>query len=130
MIHRALIGSIERFFAILLEHYAGAFPVWLSPVQVVGIPVADEYGPYLDDVIEQLKAVGVRAEVDHSSDRMPKKIRTHTKAKVPFQLIAGEDDRAAGAVSFRFRDGTQENGIPVPDAIARIRESIETKAQV
>jgi threonyl-tRNA synthetase len=130
MIHRALFGSIERFFAILLEHYAGAFPVWLSPVQVVGIPVAEEYGPYLDDVIDQLKAIGVRAEVDHSSDRMPKKIRTHTKAKVPFQLIAGEDDRAAGAVSFRFRDGTQENGIPVADAIARIRESIETKAQV
>ncbi|MHA6694680.1 threonine--tRNA ligase [Homoserinimonas sp. A520] len=130
MIHRALFGSIERFFAILLEHYAGAFPVWLSPVQVVGIPVAEEYGPYLDDVIDQLKTVGVRAEVDHSSDRMPKKIRTHTKAKVPYQLIAGEDDRAAGAVSFRFRDGTQENGIPVADAIARIRESIETKAQV
>src|SRR5690554_1910020 len=130
MIHRALFGSIERFFAILLEHYAGAFPVWLSPVQVVGIPVAEEYGPYLDDVIDQLKAVGVRAEVDHSSDRMPKKIRTHTKAKVPFQLIAGEDDRAAGAVSFRFRDGTQENGIPVSDAIARILEAIESKAQV
>ena len=130
MIHRALFGSIERFFAILLEHYAGAFPVWLSPVQVVGIPVAEEYGPYLDGVIDQLKAAGVRAEVDHSSDRMPKKIRTHTKAKVPFQLIAGEDDRAAGAVSFRFRDGTQENGIPVADAIARIREAIESKAQV
>jgi threonyl-tRNA synthetase len=130
MIHRALFGSIERFFAILLEHYAGAFPVWLSPVQVVGIPVAEEYGPYLDGIIDQLKAAGVRAEVDHSHDRMPKKIRTHTKAKVPFQLIAGEDDRAAGAVSFRFRDGTQENGIPVADAIARIVESIETKAQV
>jgi threonyl-tRNA synthetase len=130
MIHRALFGSIERFFAILLEHYAGAFPVWLSPVQVVGIPVAEEYGPYLDEVIDQLKAVGVRAEVDHSNDRMPKKIRTHTKAKVPFQLIAGEDDRAAGAVSFRFRDGTQENGIPVAEAIARIREAIDTKAQV
>jgi threonyl-tRNA synthetase len=130
MIHRALLGSIERFFAILLEHYAGAFPVWLSPVQVVGIPVAEEYGAYLDDVIAQLKAVGVRAEVDHSSDRMPKKIRTHTKAKVPFQLIAGEDDRAAGAVSFRFRDGTQENGIPVADAIARILDAIKTKAQV
>ncbi|MEX1080203.1 MAG: threonine--tRNA ligase [Homoserinimonas sp.] len=130
MIHRALLGSIERFFAILLEHYAGAFPVWLSPVQVVGIPVAEEYGPYLDDVVSQLRGKGVRAEVDHSSDRMPKKIRTHTKAKVPFQLIAGEDDRAAGAVSFRFRDGTQENGIPVADAIARITEAIETKAQV
>ena len=130
MIHRALLGSIERFFAILLEHYAGAFPVWLSPVQVVGIPVAEEYGPYLDEIIGRLKAAGVRAEVDHSSDRMPKKIRTHTKAKVPYQLIAGEDDRAAGAVSFRFRDGSQENGIPVDAAIERILETIRTKAQV
>ncbi len=130
MIHRALLGSIERFFAILLEHYAGAFPVWLSPVQVVGIPVADEYGDYLDGVIAQLKTAGVRAEVDHSSDRMPKKIRTHTKAKVPYQLIAGEDDRAAGAVSFRFRDGTQENGIPIAQAIERITTAIATKVQV
>ncbi|MCU1545701.1 MAG: threonine--tRNA ligase [Homoserinimonas sp.] len=130
MIHRALLGSIERFFAILLEHYAGAFPVWLAPVQVVGIPVADEYGDYLDGVIAKLKAMGVRAEVDHSHDRMPKKIRTHTKAKVPFQLIAGEDDRAAGAVSFRFRDGSQENGIPVAEAIERITGAIASKAQV
>ncbi|WP_416173140.1 threonine--tRNA ligase [Cryobacterium sp. 10C3] len=130
MIHRALLGSIERFFAILLEHYAGAFPVWLSPVQVVGIPVAEAYEDYLGEVIRQLKALGVRAELDTSSDRMPKKIRTHTKAKVPFQLIAGEDDRAAGSVSFRFRDGTQENGIPVVDAIARIVDAIATKAQV
>ena len=130
MIHRALFGSIERFFGVLTEHYAGAFPVWLSPVQVVGIPVAEEYGPYLDDVIAQLKAAGVRAEVDHSNDRMPKKIRTHTKQKVPYQLIAGEDDRAAGAVSFRFRDGTQENGIPIADAIERITTAIATRAQV
>ena len=130
MIHRALFGSIERFFGVLTEHYAGAFPVWLSPVQVVGIPVAEEYGPYLDDVIAQLKAVGVRAEVDHSNDRMPKKIRTHTKLKVPFQLIAGEEDRAAGAVSFRFRDGSQENGIPIAEAITRITTAIETRAQV
>ncbi|MFV0435115.1 MAG: threonine--tRNA ligase [Leucobacter sp.] len=130
MIHRALLGSVERFFAILLEHYAGAFPVWLSPVQAVGIPVAAEYGDYLDGVIAQLRARGVRAEVDHSDDRMPKKIRTHTKAKVPFQLIAGEDDRAAGAVSFRFRDGTQMNGVPVDEAIERIVRSIETHEQV
>ncbi|MCU1556642.1 MAG: threonine--tRNA ligase [Microbacteriaceae bacterium] len=130
MIHRALLGSIERFFAILLEHYAGAFPVWLSPVQVVGIPVAEEYGPYLDEVIAQLKAAGVRAEVDNSNDRMPKKIRNHTKLKVPFQLIAGEEDRAAGAVSFRFRDGSQENGIPIDEAIARITTAITTRAQV
>ncbi|GAB3617440.1 threonine--tRNA ligase [Okibacterium endophyticum] len=130
MIHRALFGSIERFFAILLEHYAGAFPVWLSPVQVVGIPVAEEYGDYLDDIVSQLALRGVRAEVDHSDDRMPKKIRTHTKAKVPFQLIAGEEDRANGAVSFRFRDGTQLNGVPVARAIERITASIEAKEQV
>ena len=130
MIHRALFGSIERFFGVLTEHYAGAFPVWLAPVQVVGIPVAEEYGPYLDEVIGKLKKAGVRAEVDHSNDRMPKKIRTHTKLKVPFQLIAGEDDRAAGAVSFRFRDGTQENGIPVDAAIERITTAIATRAQV
>jgi len=130
MIHRALFGSIERFFGVLTEHYAGAFPVWLSPVQVVGIPVAEEYGDYLDEVISKLTAKRVRAEVDHSNDRMPKKIRTHTKAKVPFQLIAGEEDRAAGAVSFRYRDGTQENGVPVDEAIRRITEAIESKAQV
>src|SRR5690606_6573106 len=116
MIHPALLGSVERFFAILLEHYAGAFPVWLAPVPVVAIPVAEEYNEYLAEVVARLKKHGVRAELDDSSDRMPKKIRTHTKAKVPFQLIAGEEDRAAGAVSFRFRDGHQENGLPVDEA--------------
>ncbi|MGY3261136.1 threonyl-tRNA synthetase [Frigoribacterium sp. 2355] len=130
MIHRALFGSIERFFGVLTEHYAGAFPVWLAPVQVVAIPVADEYGDYLDGVVARLREVGVRAQVDHSDDRMPKKIRTHTKAKVPFQLIAGEDDRAAGAVSFRYRDGSQENGVPLDEAIGKIVAAIETKAQV
>jgi threonyl-tRNA synthetase len=130
MIHRALFGTIERFFGVLTEHYAGAFPVWLSPVQVVAIPVADEYGDYLDGVVAQLREKGVRAQVDHGDDRFPKKIRTHTKSKVPFQLIAGEEDRAAGAVSFRYRDGSQENGVPVADAVAKILEAIETKAQV
>ncbi|RGE21520.1 threonine--tRNA ligase [Leucobacter sp. wl10] len=130
MIHRALFGSIERFFAILLEHYAGAFPAWLSPVQVVGVPVAEQYGQHLDGVIAKLRERGVRAEVDHGDDRMPKKIRTHTKAKVPFQLIAGEEDRAAGAVSFRFRDGTQMNGVPVDEAVERIVRSIEGREQV
>jgi len=129
MIHRALLGSIERFFAILLEHYAGAFPVWLSPVQVIGIPVAEQYEEFLGGVIAQLKAKGVRAELDTSSDRMPKKIRTATLQKIPFQLIVGEEDRANNAVSFRFRDGHQENGIPVDDAIARILDAIATKAQ-
>lgn len=130
MIHRALLGSIERFFAILLEHYAGAFPVWLSPVQVVGIPVAEAHEEYLGSVIDQLKALGVRAELDASSERMQKKIRTHTKDKVPFQLIAGEEDSANDSVSFRFRDGTQENGIPIAEAIERITQAIATKAQV
>ncbi|PPL18890.1 threonine--tRNA ligase [Microterricola pindariensis] len=130
MIHRALFGSIERFFGVLTEHYAGAFPVWLSPVQVVGIPVAEQYADYLGDVIDQLKKAGVRAELDLSDERMQKKIRNHTMAKVPFQLIVGEEDRANGSVSFRFRDGTQENGVPVADAIARITNAITTRAQV
>lgn len=124
MIHRALLGSIERFFAILLEHYAGAFPVWLSPVQVVGIPVADAYVPALSEVIDLLRARGVRAEVDSSADRMQKKIRTHTKAKVPFQLIVGEEDANAGTVSFRFRDGTQLNGVASDRAVDLIVSSI------
>ncbi|AWB95669.1 threonine--tRNA ligase [Agromyces badenianii] len=130
MIHRALFGSIERFFAILLEHYAGAFPVWLAPVQVVGIPVADEYAPYLGAIIEQLKGGGVRAELDVSDDRMQKKIRTHTTQKVPFQLIAGESDRSAETVSFRFRDGTQENGVAIAEAVERIKQVIEERRQV
>ncbi len=129
MIHRALLGSMERFFAILLEHYAGAFPAWLAPEQVVGIPVAEEFGDYLEGVIDQLRAHGVRAHVDHSDDRMPKKIRTHTKAKVPYLLIAGEEDRAQGAVSFRFRDGTQLNGVPVAEAVDRITGVIARREQ-
>ncbi len=124
MIHRALFGSIERFFAILLEHYAGDFPVWLSPLQVAGIPVAEDYADYLGEVIRTLRDQGVRAELDTSDDRMQKKIRTHTTGKVPILLIAGEQDRNAGTVSFRFRDGSQENGIPVADAVERIRRAI------
>ena len=130
MIHRALFGSIERFFAVLTEHYAGHFPPWLAPVQVVGIPVADEFAPYLSDIIAQLKAKGVRAAVDLSDDRMQKKIRNHTKDKVPFQLIAGGDDRDAGSVSFRYRDGTQVNGVLVADAIEQIVSAIANKEQV
>lgn len=130
MIHRALFGSIERFFAILLEHYAGDFPVWLSPVQVMGVPVAEDFGDYLDEVVATLRAADVRAEVDHSDDRMQKKIRNHTTGKVPLILIAGEQDRNAGTVSFRFRDGTQENGVPIADAVRRIRASIDTHALV
>ncbi|WP_429460732.1 threonine--tRNA ligase [Microbacterium sp. ZKA21] len=130
MIHRALLGSVERFFAILLEHYAGDFPLWLAPAQVVAVPVAEQYAGYLEDVVAQLRSVGVRAEVDHSDDRMQKKIRNHTTAKVPLILIAGEQDSAAGTVSFRFRDGTQENGVPVADAVARIRTAIEAHSLV
>ncbi len=130
MIHRALFGSIERFFGILVEHYAGAFPAWLAPVQVVGIPVTDEHVPYLEDIAARLRAQGIRIEVDASDDRMPKKIRTHTKQKVPFLLIAGHDDVAKDAVSFRFRDGSQENGVAVDVAIAKIVEAVRSRAQV
>ncbi|MCC3330128.1 threonine--tRNA ligase [Nocardia abscessus] len=120
MIHRALFGSIERFFGVLTEHYAGAFPAWLSPVQVVGIPVAEAFAPHLDRVIERLQDEGVRAQVDRSDDRMQKKIFNNTAQKVPFMLLAGERDVNANAVSFRFRDGTQVNGVPVDDAVATI----------
>ena len=130
MIHRALFGSVERFFGVLTEHYAGHFPPWLAPVQVVGVPVANEFAEYLDEIAAKLRARGVRVTVDASDDRMQKKILNHTKAKVPFMLIAGAQDRDNGAVSFRFRDGSQENGIPVDTAIARILEAIENKAQV
>jgi threonyl-tRNA synthetase len=130
MIHRALLGSVERFFAILLEHYAGDFPVWLAPVQVVGVPVAEQFGEYLDGIVAELRTHDVRAEVDHSDDRMQKKIRNHTTSKVPLILIAGEKDREAGTVSFRFRDGTQENGVPVADAVARIRAAIASHALI
>lgn len=130
MIHRALFGSVERFFAILLEHYAGAFPVWLSPVQVIGIPIADAYIPYLGRFEKDLRLAGVRIQIDRSDDRMQKKIRTHTKAKIPFLLIAGEQDASAETVSFRFRDGTQKNGVPYDQAIKYILDSIQTHEQV
>jgi threonyl-tRNA synthetase len=120
MIHRALFGSIERFFAVLLEHYAGAFPAWLSPVQVVGIPVTEEQVGHVEAVAAALREQGVRVEVDAGDDRMQKKIRNHTLQKVPFLLLAGGRDAESGAVSFRFRDGTQVNGVPVADAVARI----------
>ncbi|ARJ05436.1 threonine--tRNA ligase [Cnuibacter physcomitrellae] len=130
MIHRALLGSVERFFAILLEHYAGAFPVWLAPVQVVGIPVSEQYDEYLREIVATLKRRGIRAQLDASDDRMQKKIRTHTKDKVPVLLIAGADDSAAGTVSFRFRDGSQENGVSVEEAVERIVASVQSHAQV
>jgi threonyl-tRNA synthetase len=128
MIHRALFGSVERFFGVLLEHYAGAFPVWLAPVQVAAVPVADEFAEYLGDVVNRMKSAGIRAELDASDDRMQKKIRNHTLQKVPYIVIAGEDDRANNAVSFRFRNGDQENGIPVEDAIARIVGAIASRS--
>ena len=130
MIHRALFGSIERFFGILVEHYAGAFPPWLAPVQVVGIPIADAHAPYLDKVVDLLREQGIRAEVDTSDDRMQKKIRTAQRQKIPFMLIAGDDDVAADAVSFRYRDGSQKNGVPVPDAVAEITAAVRDRIQV
>jgi len=130
MIHRALFGSIERFFAVLLEHYAGAFPVWLAPVQVIGIPITDGHSDYLLDVAKRLEAAGVRVEVDTSDDRMQKKIRNAQKQKIPYMLIAGDEDVAAEAVSFRYRDGTQKNGVSIDDAIAEIAAAIASRAQV
>ncbi|GAA2692753.1 threonine--tRNA ligase [Nonomuraea recticatena] len=130
MIHRALFGSIERFLGVLVEHYAGAFPPWLSPVQVVGIPIAEAHTPYLHDVAKKLRERGIRVEVDTADDRMQKKIRNAQKAKVPFMLLAGDDDIANGAVSFRYRSGEQKNGVPVEDAIAEIVNAVERRVQV
>lgn len=130
MIHRALFGSIERFFAVLLEHYAGAFPAWLAPVQAVGIPIGDGHVPYLEEFAAQARAKGLRVEVDSSSDRMQKKIRNAQRSKIPFMVIAGDDDVAAGAVSFRYRDGSQKNGIPIDEAIAEIIDAVERRVQV
>jgi threonyl-tRNA synthetase len=120
LIHRALFGSIERFFGVLTEHYAGAFPAWLAPVQVVGIPVTDGHVAYLDDVVARLREHGIRAEVDASDDRMAKKIVNQTNQRVPFMLLAGDKDVEAGAVSFRFGDRTQINGVPADAAVAAI----------
>jgi threonyl-tRNA synthetase len=130
MIHRALFGSIERFFGILVEHYAGAFPPWLAPVQVVGIPIADAHVAYLQDIAGQLRARGIRVEVDDADDRMQKKIRTAQRQKVPFMLLAGDDDVAKGAVSFRYRSGEQKNGVPVAEAIDEITAAVASRIQV
>ncbi len=130
MIHRALFGSIERFFGILLEHYAGSFPPWLAPVQVVGIPIADAHVPYLEKVASLLREQGIRVEVDSSDDRMQKKIRTAQRQKVPYMLIAGDDDEAADAVSFRYRDGSQKNGVPIDAAVAEIVAAVRDRVQV
>ncbi|MFI6577395.1 threonine--tRNA ligase [Nocardiopsis sp. NPDC050513] len=127
MIHRALFGSIERFFAVLLEHYAGAFPAWLAPVQAVGIPIADEHVPYLREVEAKLRAEGIRVEVDASDDRMQKKIRNAQKQKVPFMLLAGDEDISKNAVSFRYRDGSQNNGVPVDEAVAEIVAAVRER---
>ena len=130
MIHRALFGSIERFFAVLLEHYAGAFPPWLAPVQVVGIPITEEHNEYLAQVAAKLRSLGVRVEVDTSDERMQKKIRNAQRSKVPYMLIAGDEDVAAGAVSFRYRDGTQNNGVSIDDAVSEIVAAIASRIQV
>jgi len=130
MIHRALFGSVERFFGVLTEHYAGAFPAWLAPVQVVCIPVTDEQVGFLDAVAASLRAAGVRVEVDSSTERMQKKIRTASKQKVPFVLIAGAEDASNEAVSFRYRDGSQRNGVPVAEAVADVATFIGSRSNV
>jgi threonyl-tRNA synthetase len=130
MIHRALFGSIERFFGVLTEHYSGAFPPWLAPVQAIGIPVADTFSDYLGDVMKAMRKAGIRAELDASDDRMQKKVRNAQMQKIPFMVIAGEEDQKAGAVSFRYRNGEQKNGIPVADAIAEIKKVVAERTQV
>ncbi|MFE0594068.1 threonine--tRNA ligase [Micromonospora echinospora] len=127
MIHRALFGSIERFFGVLTEHYAGAFPAWLAPVQVVGIPIRDEHTDYLRQFVDTLRGQGIRAQVDAGDDRMQKKIRTAQQQKIPFMVIAGDDDVAAGTVSFRYRDGSQRNGVPVDEAVAHVTEVVRSR---
>ena len=130
MIHRALFGSIERFFGVLTEHYAGAFPPWLAPVQVRGIPVADSFTPYLEEVITKMRKAGIRVDIDASDDRMQKKVRTAQLEKIPFMMIAGEEDQKAGAVSFRYRNGEQKNGISVDDAIAEVLAAVANRIQI
>jgi threonyl-tRNA synthetase len=130
MIHRALFGSIERFFGVLTEHYAGAFPPWLAPVQVRAIPVADGFIPYLNEVVTKMRQAGIRVDIDSSDDRMQKKVRNAQLEKIPFMMIAGEEDQNSGAVSFRFRNGEQQNGVPVEEAIALVLKSIRNREQV
>src|SRR5690606_11958162 len=130
MIHRALFGSIERFFGVLLEHYAGAMPPWLAPVQAVGIPIADAHVPHLEKVAARLRERGIRVEVDASADRMQKKIRNAQKQKVPYMLLAGDDDVAKDAVSFRYRSGEQKNGVPIAEAVDEIVKAVEARIQI
>ncbi|HKE63390.1 MAG TPA: threonine--tRNA ligase [Micromonosporaceae bacterium] len=130
MIHRALFGSIERFFGILTEHYAGAFPAWLAPVQVVGIPIRDDHVDYLASFVERLRVAGVRAEVDTSDERMQKKIRTAQQQKIPFMVIAGDEDVQGETVSFRYRDGSQRNNVPLDDAVAHVVDAVRSRANV
>jgi threonyl-tRNA synthetase len=130
MSHRALFGSIERFFGVLTEHYAGAFPAWLAPVQVRGIPVAEAFEPYLAEIIKGFRSAGIRAEMDSSADRMQKKIRNAQLEKIPFMMIIGEEDQSNGTVSFRYRNGDQKNGIAIESAINEVLENIKNKTQI
>lgn len=130
MIHRALFGSIERFFGVLTEHYAGAFPAWLAPVQVVGIPIREDHTDYLHGFVAALRAEGIRAQVDAGDDRMQKKIRTAQQQKIPFMVIAGDDDVAAGTVSFRYRDGSQRNGVPISEAVAHVLDVVGSRTNI
>jgi len=130
MIHRALFGSIERFFGVLTEHYAGAFPPWLAPVQVRAIPVAEAFEPYLREVVAAMRAAGIRIDIDSSDDRMQKKVRNAQIEKIPFMMIAGEEDQQNKAVSFRYRNGEQKNGIPIADAIAEVLSAVKNRTQI
>lgn len=128
MVHRALLGSMERFFGVLIEHYAGAFPVWLSPVQAMIIPIADRHVAYAQDVQKQLKAAGIRSEVDASSERMQAKIRSAQLQKIPYMLVVGDKEQAAGAAAVRLRSGEDLKAKPLAEFIAMAREAIDSKA--
>ena len=130
MIHRALFGSIERFFGVLTEHYAGAFPPWLAPVQVRAIPVADAFLPYLQDIASRMRKEGIRIDLDSADERMQKKIRNAQLEKIPFMLIAGEEDQKANTVSFRYRNGEQKNGISIDEAITEVLSAVKDRTQV
>ena len=130
MLHRALFGSIERFFGVLTEHYAGAFPPWLAPVQVRAIPVADAFLPYLQDIASRMRKEGIRIDLDSADERMQKKIRNAQLEKIPFMLIAGEEDQKANTVSFRYRNGAQKNGISIDEAITEVLSAVKDRTQV
>jgi threonyl-tRNA synthetase len=130
MIHRALLGSMERFFGVLIEHYGGAFPVWLSPVQATVIPIADRHVEAARAVVEQLKAAGLRIELDDSAERMQARIRNAQLQKIPYMLVIGDREAADGTVNVRLRTGEQRGTTPVAEFIAYTKDVIARRALI